>query len=665
MAGFKGYRRSIVLDFNYDSVKTGVSGTSKQMALLNSEFRKQMEQAGKTGNALDKLGLRYDHAVNKMNIQKEKVDALRKQLEQLTNAETKNAKAITNKTIELNNAEAALSRMEDEVKDLTGELERQNTTFGQAQAKMQDFVASAEEVGINLDEVGSKFQKVGAIMMSIGLIGGKLANDFDKSMAKARTIMDESQMSFKDANKAVLQLSSDMNMLNTDVAEGFYQTLSSGVQTKDAFVVLTEATRLAKAGFTDTATSVDLLTTILNSYGLSMKQAKVLTDQLVKTQEVGKIEIGELGEQFGRVAGLAATAEIPIEQLLGAIATLTQSGIDSSQAITGLRGVLSAVISPTAEATEEAKKLGLNFSLSALRAKGFSGFLEDVEKKTRGNSESIGKLFGNINALNGMFVLTGKGADMYVDATNKIANSTGFAQSALEKLETPGEKVEKAFNKLVNTLTEVGKFLSPLLYILAGFIELLSAIPAPILAVVAIAGALSIVVGTIAKAITSVSKVTNLMNTAFGGVNITLAKTALIIMGVAAAIAVVLALINSLLGKAPDVERSMNSMMGVLGNKQQQMQQGVQRQSQNAYSGVQGSYATGIKRVPRDRMKVEVHKDEAIIPASQNPYINGNGSFGGGDVINITIDAKNVAEFNSVVRMAKEYKQTARSYGRG
>jgi len=64
---------------------------------------------------------------------------------------------------------------------------------------------------------------------------------------------------------------------------------------------------------------------------------------------------------------------------------------------------------------------------------------------------------------------------------------------------------------------------------------------------------------------------------------------------------------------------------------------------------IQGSYATGTDYVPRTGI-YQLHEGEAVIPKSQN---NGN-------TYNIVIDAKNVQEFNDIVRIAKGAKQSYR-----
>lgn len=660
MSGFQDYRRSIYLDFDYSKVTSGVSEVSKQMAVMNSDFRKQMEQANQTGNALDKLGLKQDQLANQTSLQANKVDILRGQLEKLSNAENKNEKAIANKTIELNNAETALARLEDQLKAVNREVEQQSTRFGQAQAKLQDFVAGADAVGVSLDEWGSKFQKVGLAFASIGIAGAKFRGDFDSNMAKARTILDETQVSFSELNKKVLETSNKFNKASDDVADGLYQTLSSGIESSEAMYVLNDATLLAKTGFTDTSTAIDILTTMINSYGLSTKESTKLTDQLIMTQKLGKLTIDELGSSFGAIAGLAATAQLPLEQVQAAIATLTQAGVGASEAITGVRGVLAAVIKPTSQAQEEAKRLGLQFSLTALQTKGLSGFLEDVKKKTRGNSDSMAKLFDRVEGLNSMFILTGKGAESYAKNVQEITNANGTAKEAFDKLQVPSEKFSSSINAMKNTLIEVGGAFAPVIDAISLLLKGISKIPAPLLVVVSIAGVLAVAVGSVMKAIVNVSQATSTFNTVFAGANLSMAKITVTILGVASALALVLGLLTVLKGKGGEASNMIDSILG----KTNKQVEDIKRNAQQAPRNVQGSHATGIKRVPRDRYLAELHEGEAVIPKNQNPFINGNGGFGG-DTININVHADNLTDLNRLAKQAKEFKQTARAYGRG
>jgi phage tail tape-measure protein len=76
-------------------------------------------------------------------------------------------------------------------------------------------------------------------------------------------------------------------------------------------------------------------------------------------------------------------------------------------------------------------------------------------------------------------------------------------------------------------------------------------------------------------------------------------------------------------------------------------------------------FATGINRVPMD-MLAKIHKDEAIIPAKNNPF-NPNASNAMGGSINITVENMSVRNDNDIKMIAREIFNltTARNRGSG
>lgn len=576
MASFKGYKRSIVLDFSYDKVKQGVPDVNRQMALLNAEFRKASEEVKKTGSSFEKMGLQQEMLTTKTKLQSDKVEILKKELENLSKAEGNNEKAIARKTIELTKAETQLSKTESELSKVTKEVEDQSSKLGTMSTKWQDTTERMKEAGVDIDAVATGMIKVGAVLASGAVVGTKFAMDFEDSMAKAKTIADTTEVSFEELEKGVIGISNAVGQSSKDVAAGLYEVLSANVDTADSLYVLNDATMLAKTGFTDTSTSVDLLTTIINSYGMEAKASTELTDKLIITQKLGKLTVGELGESFGKVAGLAATANVPINELLAATSTLTSNGIKSAEAMTGLRGVISAVIKPSQEATAEAKRLGLQFDLASLQSRGLAGFLEHVEKRTKGNSDSMAKLFGNVNGLNSMFILTGNGAEKFASDLNQIENSSGTADKAFADLDTRGEKLRRSFNELKNKAIEVGDTFAPLVTIFTGFLTVLSNIPSSVIVIISAIGGLLVIVGTIIKSIgtvattiTSVKSVMDLFNSTTGNATfITFVKWAGIIIAVTLAITALVVAINYLIGRGSEMNRAVADISGTMNKAQ-------------------------------------------------------------------------------------------------
>ena len=145
MASFKGYKRSIIFDFEYSQVTQGTSEINKQMALLNAEVRRASEEISNTGTSFDKLSVTQEKLQQQLKLQTDKVSILKRELEEVSKAEGNNEKAIQRKTIELKNAETALLKTRSQLEQVNMEVAKSNTAFGQATLAVQDFKNNAEK----------------------------------------------------------------------------------------------------------------------------------------------------------------------------------------------------------------------------------------------------------------------------------------------------------------------------------------------------------------------------------------------------------------------------------------------------------------------------------------------------------------------------------------
>lgn len=135
------------------------------------------------------------------------------------------------------------------------------------------------------------------------------------------------------------------------------------------------------------------------------------------------------------------------------------------------------------------------------------------------------------------------------------------------------------------------------------------------------------------------------------------ATTAKILLVVAAVTALAIAL-AVLFGKSRDVERA----FGSIGNTTNQLTGNINRNAQAvSNTRVQGTHALGIAAVPYDGYVARLHKDEAVIPAKDNPYRGG--SLGGGDTIIIHANVKDYRTLEQIIKDAKEKRQRNRSGG--
>ena len=319
-----------------------------------------------------------------------------------------------------------------------------------------------EKAGKTIEGVGKKLTtSITLPIVGLATASLKASNDFTNAMAKVGTIADTAAVPLDKLRQQIIALSNEVGISVSDLAEAQYQAISAGINTASSADFVGIAVKAAKGGFTDTTTAVNGLTTVLNAYKMEASEAIKISDQMLIAQNFGKTSFGEMSSGMGKVIPIAASLNVSTEELFASVAVLTKNGIQTSEAMTGLKAAYSNILKPTADASKMAKKLGLNFSSAHLQSVGWARFLEEIKEKTGGNAEKMAKLFGSTEALNSVLVLAGKGSADFAEAMRLMGESTGATQAAYEKMLTPTERMNIAITKVKNSLLKFGEVLTP------------------------------------------------------------------------------------------------------------------------------------------------------------------------------------------------------------
>lgn len=320
---------------------------------------------------------------------------------------------------------------------------------------------SIESAGKSINAVGTKITaSVTAPILGLGVACGKMASDFEDGIAKVSTIADLSVMSLDAIRSSTIDLSNQLGVSVSEISEAQYNAISAGAATEKSLDLVSTAIKAAKAGFTDTATAVDGLTTVYNSFQGAVDYS-TLSDQMLQTQNYGKTTFGELASSIGQVTPVANSLNVSTDELFSSIAILTKNGINTSSAITGLKAAYSNILKPTADASKTAKQLGIDFSATHLKAVGWAKFMEEIKTKVNGDADAMAKLFGSVEALNSMTVLAGAGLDDFNVCLDQMNTAAGLTQKSYEKMLTPSERWRMSLNKLKNIGIQVGEKLLP------------------------------------------------------------------------------------------------------------------------------------------------------------------------------------------------------------
>lgn len=295
---------------------------------------------------------------------------------------------------------------------------------------------------------------------------------FEKQFTTVTTLLDSTNFKTKtlteginDLQKGVINLRKTSGESFDNLNRGLFDLISAGVDAEKAISALDTATKLARAGATSTSIAVDGLTSVLNAYSFDASEAQAVSEKFFTAQKFGKTTIEELSRGFGQVGTTAKTMGVSLEELLATISSVTLGGVETSQAYTGLAAIFANIIRPTKEASDEAKRLGISFNSTALRAQGLDGFLKSIINSSNFSATSLEKLFSSTEATKTIIALTNNDAEKFTEILSELGNKSKAAATFTEALNKQAKTLDQSMNEASGALdavfVSIGEKLAP------------------------------------------------------------------------------------------------------------------------------------------------------------------------------------------------------------
>lgn len=257
----------------------------------------------------------------------------------------------------------------------------------------------------------------------------------ESAMAKVGTIADTAKVPLESLSSQVLQVSGDMHIGANEISEAAYQAISAGQDTGNAVAFAGKASMLAKAGFTSSASAVDILTTALNAYGKGADEVGHVSDVLLTTQNLGKTSVDELAGSMGRVIPLAAAYNVSLENLSSGLAIMTANGIATAEASTYTKSMLNE-LGDTGSTVGKILQQQTGKSFAELNADGKSlgDALQILYDKVGGNATEFAGLWSSVDAGTGALSLASSGADKFNGVLQQMQADSGLTQTAYDTM---------------------------------------------------------------------------------------------------------------------------------------------------------------------------------------------------------------------------------------
>ncbi|MDR3226606.1 MAG: phage tail tape measure protein [Prevotellaceae bacterium] len=338
---------------------------------------------------------------------------------------------------------AEITNVDEATKALIESIKTSTTNF-------EKFV----KTGFQLSQVRDLISSTADILNSMT----KPALDFDYAMRQVNTIAGKSEVEFEKLSDSISELATRMPIAREELAKGLYQVISSDIPEEMWLTSLEQSTRTAIGAVANLEQVILGTSVVIKNYGMSWEDAGLIQDKMQKAAIVGATTLEEMANSMQSVAGSSATLGVSLDELIAVYGTLTGASGGTSEVTTQLSGILNSLISPTNEATQMAKQMGIQFDATAIKiAGGLLPFLENLTEatqeyaaKTGVSLETIsGGLFSNARSLKAIIPITGELSKKYRQNIEDVKNAAGEIDFAFGQMNKTAQATEQ---RLKNTV---------------------------------------------------------------------------------------------------------------------------------------------------------------------------------------------------------------------
>ena len=404
------------------------AGDTKTAKALTAELKKTNKEIADIQKNSDNLAA----AMNNLSTAKPKelrkmLAAINKEME--SPAVARGSKEWQNYNAQLMRVKAELKTINDEQKAAAPLSQRLGDAFG----RMKGLALAA---GVGIAGLGASLQKMREY---------RDQKDTSRAGLQALTGLDDASVGWLQQQAEQMSQTMDETGLRvtqsaSEIMEAYKLVGSAKPELlavkEDLNKVTIEAIRLSQAAGIDLNQAVTAVTTSMNQFGASANETDRYVNVLAAGSKVGAVAVENINEAVLKSGVAASQAGLKIEELVGAIETIGERGLQGGDAGTGLKNFF-LTLSQGADDTNP-KIVGMQQALENLKAKNLS------------TAEMV-QMFGK-NAYNVASILVDS-----TDAFAKYTEGVTGTQTAVEQAAIMGDTFAAKSAQLKNELAELGQ----------------------------------------------------------------------------------------------------------------------------------------------------------------------------------------------------------------
>ncbi|WP_417788393.1 phage tail tape measure protein [Stutzerimonas xanthomarina] len=284
-----------------------------------------------------------------------------------------------------------------------------------------------------------------------GFSAGKVITEtasFEQSLLKLQVVSGATttQLAAMESQARTLGATSMFSAKQAADAQNFLAM--AGMNVNEVMSATPGILQLATAGQMDLASAADLASNVLGGFRLEVGELNRVNDVLAATAAKSNTSISQLGDALSYAAPIAATAGVSIEQTAAAIGVLSDAGLQSSRAGTGLLGFIRQLSNLTPDATAALGRYGLTSAEVNVEQEGLIAVLDRLQQANINTADSF-KIFGSEAGPAAQILASG--AVRVNEFTGELELAEGTAERAALVL---GSGLEGSFRSLNSAIGE-------------------------------------------------------------------------------------------------------------------------------------------------------------------------------------------------------------------
>lgn len=198
--------------------------------------------------------------------------------------------------------------------------------------------------------------------------------ELDRSFYSIKAVTQATDREMRSISRSIREVALSTSFSSREIAGAAELLGQAGVAPANMDRALMATAQFASATNSSLETAADLLTTVQKVY--SEVEDSTIADQLTQAINLSKLSAEDLKTILSLTSQTAASYNVSLEQLLGAVTTLRNAGIKPSTVATGLRQAMLEVFNPDTNTTKALssryQQLGENLDDKQIRQRFFS-----------------------------------------------------------------------------------------------------------------------------------------------------------------------------------------------------------------------------------------------------------------------------------------------------